>query len=172
MATSNKNNPKAFDRTICFTVFREWVETIQYMAETNSQQALDAFLVLSNFCLYGEEPAVESNPWGVAWPVVSAEARRSISNRRRGFGTEDTVLTDAIKAYHIAHPEASQRAIADTLHCSLGKVNSVLRSLPPLVDTLGNGSVNGTVSGEHSGLSVPPVEQEDWAIFGAPEEVF
>lgn len=118
---------KIFDRTICFTVFREWVETIQYMAETNPKQALDAFLVLSNFCLYGEEPAAESNPWGVAWPVVSAEARRSISNRRRGFGTEDTVLTDAIKAYHIAHPEATQRAIADALHCSLGKVNKVVR---------------------------------------------
>ena len=167
MATSTKNSQKAFDRTVCFTVFREWVETIQYMAETNPQQALDAFLVLSNFCLYGEEPAAESNPWGVAWPVVSAEARRSISNRRRGFGTEDTVLTDAIKAYRIAHPEATQRAIADALHCSLGKVNGVLRSLLPL----GDSPVGGTASAEHSGLSVPPVEQEDWAIFGAPVEV-
>lgn len=119
---------KIFDRTICFTVFREWVETIQYMAETNPQQALDAFLALSNFCLYGEEPAAESNPWGVAWPVVSAEARRSISNRRRGFGTEDTEKTEEIKAYRIAHPEATQRAIADALHCSLGKVNKVVRS--------------------------------------------
>lgn len=31
MATSSKNNPKAFDRTVCFTVFREWVETIYLM---------------------------------------------------------------------------------------------------------------------------------------------
>lgn len=28
MATSNKNSPKAFDRTVCFTVFCEWGETI------------------------------------------------------------------------------------------------------------------------------------------------
>jgi hypothetical protein len=60
----NMREKKIFDRTICFTVFREWVETIQYMAETDPQQALDAFLVLSNFCLYGEEPDAESNPLG------------------------------------------------------------------------------------------------------------
>lgn len=124
-----KKNQKAFDPTICFTFFQPWLEAIRTVSETDPQKAIDAFLVLGDYCLYGKEPSPGANPWGIAWPVISAEASRSINNRRRGFGTENTAQTEAIKNYRAEHPEATQHNIADAVHCSIGKVNKVIRSL-------------------------------------------
>lgn len=124
-----KQNKKEFDQTICFTFFQPWLEAIRTTAETDPQKAIDAFLVLGDYCLYGIEPDAERNPWGIAWPVISAEARRSIDNRRRGFGAENTALTEAIKNYHAEHPEATQMEIKKAVGCSIGKVNKVIRSL-------------------------------------------
>lgn len=118
-----------FDRSICFTFFQPWLEAIRSTAETDMQKALDALFVLGDYCLYAKEPDPNKNPWGMAWPVISAEARRSISNRRRGFGTEDVVLTEAIRNYYTKHPGITQQAVADALHCSIGKVNKVVRSI-------------------------------------------
>lgn len=129
MPISKKNSPKTFDQTICFTFFQPWLEAIRTVAETDPQKAIDAFLVLGDYCLYGKEPLPGENPWGIAWPVISAEAQRSINNRRRGFGTEHKALTEAIKNYHAEHPEATQQNIADAVRCSIGKVNKVIRSL-------------------------------------------
>lgn len=124
-----KQNKKAFDPTICFTFFQPWLEAIRTAAETDPQKAIDALLVLGDYCLYGKEPSPGENPWGIAWPVISAEASRSINNRRRGFGTENTVQTEAIKNYHAEHPEATQMEIKKAVGCSIGKVNKVIRSL-------------------------------------------
>lgn len=129
MSTSKKNSPKTFDQTVCFTCFAPWVESIRDLSEHDPQTALTAFFILADFCLYGIEPDPENNPWGFTWPVVSGEARRSINNRRRGFGAEDTALTKAILEYRAGHPSDTQKQIADALHCSAGKVNKVLRSV-------------------------------------------
>ena len=124
-----KKNQKAFDPTICFTFFQPWLEAIRTVAETDPQKAVDAFLVLGDYCLYGIEPDAGRNPWGIAWPVISAEAQRSINNRRRGFGTENIAQTEAIKNYRAEHPEATQMEIKKAVGCSIGKVNKVIRSL-------------------------------------------
>lgn len=124
-----KKNKKEFDQTICFTFFQPWLEAIRTTAESDPQKALDAFLVLGDYCLYGIEPSPGENPWGIAWPVISAEAQRSIDNRRRGFGVENTAQTEAIKNYHAEHPEATQMEIKKAVGCSIGKVNKVIRSL-------------------------------------------
>ena len=118
-----------FDRSICFTCFSPWVEGIRQQRQTDPQKAVDAFLVLADYCLYGMEPDPECNPWGMAWAAISAEARRSINNRRRGFGAEDVVQTEAIRRYYMEHPGITQKATAEALHCSVGKVNKVVRSL-------------------------------------------
>ena len=127
--SASKKNKKAFDQSICFTFFQPWLEAIRTVAETDPQKAIDAFLALGDYCLYGIEPDPERNPWGIAWPVISAEASRSINNRRRGFGAENTAQTEAIKNYRAEHPEATQMEIKKAVGCSIGKVNKVIRSL-------------------------------------------
>lgn len=124
-----------FDRSICFTCFSPWVEGIRQQRQTDPQKAVDAFLILADYCLYGTEPDPACNPWGMAWAAISAEARRSINNRRRGFGTENVEQTQAIQCYYIDHPEATQRAIAEAVGCSSGKVNTVVRRLRDSANT-------------------------------------
>lgn len=145
MSISKKNSPKTFDQTICFTFFQPWLEAIRTVAETDPQKAIDAFLVLGDYCLYGIEPYADRNPWGIAWPVISAEAKRSINNRRRGFGAENTAQTESIKNYHAEHPEATQQNIADAVHCSIGKVNKVIRSLDAGTDIHTDNSNNNVL---------------------------
>ena len=166
---SNKHSTDEFDRSVCFTFFSSWVETLHNIADYDQQAALTAFFILSDFCLYGIEPDPETNTWSFAWPLVEREARRSINNRRRGFGAEDVELSNAIRAYHAEHPEASQRAIARELCCSPSKVNKVLKAKPDQEspDPLNEGGVSGNGSGTRDSLSIYPVEQDEAEIFGA-----
>ena len=60
-----------------------WVESIRQQRQTDPGKAADAILVLADYCLYGKEPDQENNPWGIAWPVVSAEARQRFSGMTR-----------------------------------------------------------------------------------------
>lgn len=171
MSISKKNSPREFDRSICFTCFAPWVETVRIMAQESPETALRAFLTLADYCLYEAEPDPAENVWGAMWPIVEGEARRSINNRRRGFGTENVALSDAIRAYRAEHPEAPQRAIADALGCSLGKVSKTLRK--PVNALLADSlcSVHNDISNDN--LSLHPVEQDECEIFGFPiaEEV-
>jgi len=169
MSKSSKNSSEEFDRSVCFTCFSSWVEAIRSIADTDPRTAITAFLVLSDFCLYGIEPDPECNPWGFTWPVVEHEARRSINNRRRGFGSEDVEQSDAIRTYYADHPYATQRAIADAVGCSVGKVNKVLKSISlPTPSLEGCDSVHGNGSGDDIGLSLHPEEQNEHEIFGSP----
>ena len=125
----NKAPKKEFDQTICFTFFAPWVESIRGLAQEDPEKAVDAFLILSDYCLHGIEPEPQGNPWGFTWPIVAGEARRSIANRRRGFGAENTAQTESIKEYYQNHPEATQREIAEAVGCSLGKVGKVIKAV-------------------------------------------
>lgn len=172
MSISKKNSHQEFDQSVCFTCFAPWVESIRMMAEDSPETALRAFLTLSDYCLYGINPEAETNPWGAVWPIVEGEARRSINNRRRGFGSEDVALSDAIREYHSEHPEASQRAIAEALGCSVGKVNKTLRRAPGAtddgaVDGIGT-NVHNDISNDIDTLSLHVVEQNECEVFGFP----
>lgn len=177
MSISAKNSPKEFDRSVCFTCFAPWVETVRLMAVENPQKAVEAFLTLSDYCLYGTEPDPLENVWGAMWPIVEGEARRSIANRRRGFGSEDVALSDAIREYAAGHPGASQRAIAEALGCSLGKVNKTLKKAVSAVPDGGadvtDTYVHNDISNDTCNLSLHPVEQNECEVFGFPlcEEV-
>lgn len=126
----------SFDRTILFSCFRTWVESIRLQSKTDPQKALDCFFVLADYCLYGEEPAADANPWGASWPIVRHEADRSIQNRSRRFGREDTDLHNKVKQIYLENPRFSQRKIASLAGCSLSTVNKVLQRL---VNTGGSG---------------------------------
>lgn len=162
---SNKHSADEFDRSICFSCFSTWVDALRTLAVNDTQAALDAFFILSDFCLYGLEPDPENNPWSIAWPIVRDEARRSINNRRRGFGAEDVALSDAIRKYHAEYPEASQRAIAEAVGCSVGKVNKTLKAAPPNTPVVG--TVHGNGSSEYNNPFSDGVEQNETEIFGA-----
>lgn len=174
-------NTQEFDRTVCYSCFSTWVDAIRMMAQESPERAVGAFLTLSDYCLYGVQPEPEGNPWGFMWPIVEGEAKRSIANRRRGFGSEDVELSDAIRAYSAEHPDASQRAIADALGCSLGKVNKALQKPAGAIPVTGDGAVTDNVhvnvSHEHSvdgdGLFPHSVNKTECEIFGFPisEEV-
>lgn len=125
----------SFDRTILFSCFRTWVESIRVQSKSDPQKALNCFLVLADYCLYGEEPTADTNPWGAAWPIVQHEADLSIKNRSRRFGREDVDLHDKIKKIYLENPSLSQRAIAAHAGCSLGTVNKVLQRLANTGDT-------------------------------------
>lgn len=163
MSISKKNSPKEFDQSVCYTCFAPWVESIRMMAEDSPETALKAFLALSDYCLYGITPEPKSNPWGALWPVIEGEAKRSIANRRRGFGTENVIQSDAIREYHSEHPQATQREIAEAVGCSLWKVNKVLKQ------TKTPACYGGTESGNNIDiLSLHLPEQNECEVFGFP----
>ena len=125
-----KARQKVYDRSICFTCFRDYVDALQGIEQTaGAETAFSAFKILADYCLYGIDPDPANNPWGWAWCLVEQKARNSENNRRRGFGAENVELTQAIQHYYIEHPDATQRAIAEAVGCSHGKVNKVVRSL-------------------------------------------
>lgn len=172
MSISAKNSNREFDRSVCFTCFAPWVETVRLMAQDSPETALRAFLTLADYCLYGAEPDPVENIWGAMWPIVEGEAKRSITNRRRGFGTEDVALSDAIREYAAGHPGASQRAIAEALGCSLGKVNKTLKRAVSAVPDGGTDVtdtyVHNDISNDTYNLSLHPVEQNECEVFGFP----
>lgn len=53
-----------FDRTILFSCFSPWVESIRQQRQTDPEKAVDAFLALADYCLYAKEPDPATNPWG------------------------------------------------------------------------------------------------------------
>lgn len=177
MSISNKHSADEFDRSVCFTFFPSWVNALRKLSDTDPQAALDAFFILSDYCLYDTEPDPKSNPWGFAWPVIKDEAIRSINNRRRGFGREDVAMSDAIRAYHAENPDATQREIADFVGCSTGKVNKVLKAAPHGAPGDVSGSVhvhvhdNNNGNGEYNSPLFHSVNKNEEEIFGTiPDE--
>lgn len=147
-----------FDRSLCFNCFRPWVESIEKQRETDPKKALDAFLVLAHYCLYGEEPDPDpsKNPWGMAWPAIKQGADSSIKNRSRRFGTEDIDKHELIRLYYLEHQGSTQREIAAATGCSLGLVNKVLQRL----DNTGVPGVCSIDYNSNSNPRVPVLEQK------------
>ena len=117
-----------FDRSLCFNCFRPWVESIEKQRETDPKKALDAFLVLAHYCLYGEEPDPDpsKNPWGMAWPAIKQGADSSIKNRSRRFGTEDIDKHELIRLYYLEHQDSTQREIAVVTGSAIADVYTML----------------------------------------------
>lgn len=138
--TAPAQNPTAkaaFDRTVCFTCFGDYVDTLKMIAaQQGAEIAYAAFEILADYCLYGIEPDPDSNPWGLVWPIVERRARLSINNRRRGFGTPDKELAERIREYAAENPEATQRQIADAVDCHRNTVSKTLRDDAALHDSL------------------------------------
>lgn len=140
---TDKKTKAAFDQTICFTCFETWVDIIKEIeTQKGADAALDAFLVLADYCLYGTEPDPETNPWGVFWILAKRQAKNSINNRRRGFGVTNEEQTADIEKYYDENPDATYQAIAAAVGCSVGKVYKIVKPLREalLTDSVGAGS--------------------------------
>lgn len=145
-----------FDRTILFSCFSPWVESIRQQRQTDPEKAADAFLALADYCLYAKEPDPATNPWGMAWPTVKHDADASIKNRSRRFGTEDIDKHELIRLYRLEHQGSTQREIAAATGCSLGLVNKVLQRL----DNTGVPVVCSIDYNSNSNPRVPVLEQK------------
>lgn len=141
MKNQSSNTPTpaaraAFDRTVCFTCFGDYVDTLKAIADQSGAEiAYAAFEILADYCLYGIEPDPESNPWGLVWPIVERRARNSMNNRRRGFGTPDTDLAERVRDYAAEHPEATQQQIAEAVDCHRHTVRKYLLDDGSLYDS-------------------------------------
>lgn len=174
---TNPNTPHpdlgSFDRTILFSCFSPWVESIREQYKTDPAKAALAFLVLADYCLYGIEPDPTTNPWGMAWRSIKHDADSSIKNRSRRFGTEDIDKHEQIIRFYLEHPDATQREIVAATGCSLGLVNKVVKKLKS-VDSSGACSIDYSSNSNPRG---PVLEQStvtcdnepsDYEVFGPP----
>lgn len=145
--TAPAQNPTAktaFDRTVCFTFFGDYLAALEGIEQTNgAESAYTAFKILARFSLYGEQPDPANNPWGFAWPMVERKARDNISRRKQAIEGGDSALTKAILEYAAENPEATQQAIADALSCHRNTVGNVLRKERAALSNLSLDSSSG-----------------------------
>ena len=120
-----EKNKKEFDRSVCFTFFNSYLEqAIEVEKNFGAVEAYKYLKSLAEYGLYGiesSEPIIKMLVCGLKNTIDANQAKRA-----QGFSREDTEKTKAILNYKAEHPEATQRTIANAVHCSLGKVNSVL----------------------------------------------
>lgn len=120
-----------FDRSICFTFFGNWLESLEAMENEHSADdtAYQMFKTIARYSLFGEEPVPETNSvLGIMWPILRREIDSSVSNRRRGFlDPEPTEKQKEIIARYVDSPWMSQRDIADELGVSKTTVNSTIQ---------------------------------------------
>jgi len=122
---------KVFDRTICFTFFGNWLDSLEQMENEHSDQdaAYQMFKMIANYSLYEQEPELGDNPvCGALWPLLKREIDSSVQNRKRGFAVMGpTEKQIEIIRTHIKYPDASQRDLAEMLGVSKTTVNQAIQ---------------------------------------------
>lgn len=120
---------KEFDRSICFTFYKEWAETVKEIEEEYGVEESYKFLMaIINYALYEEEPE-KKGLIKLFFPTLKEKIDASQKNRARGFSREDKEMTAKIIEYKKANPNASYRQIAEALGCGKTKVGDVLKGM-------------------------------------------
>ena len=127
---------KNYDRSVCFTMYRNWVE-IGY--EIEEAFGIEASLTwrkfIENYCLYGNAPEWESLPkeyalvLKLAWIGIQGNVDAELAKRKKYFKEEE--LNDqqrAVIQYMVEHHESSGRACAKALGLNPSTVNNWLRN--------------------------------------------
>ena len=127
---------KAFDSTVCFTIFGSWDEAIANL-ETEADKHSPAHMLyraIASYSLYGDEPDFDSLDPATRlamkslWKVVSGDIDVSISKRQKGFAPEKpSVAQEAIIKEYIKRPDASIREIAEVTGTSKSTVERTKR---------------------------------------------
>lgn len=118
-------NNKEFNRAACFTFFESYLEQAKQIKEQFGAEAAANYLIgIADYALYAEEPTDPLAKVFVSGLKNAIDAGQE--KRARGFNQENTMQTEAIKKYKLAHPSASYREIAAAVGCGKSKVGKVL----------------------------------------------
>ena len=118
-----------FKRNICFSFFEDYRLTAKEIEEDFGKAAVaDFYNAIIDYALYEQEPILKGAVKYV-WPTIKTTIDKSIEKRSCGFGKTDVDKTNAVLKYLEEHPNASQREVSKATNISLGKVNSVFKTL-------------------------------------------
>lgn len=122
-------NNKEFNRAKAFTFYAEWSEIADMLeADYGAEVSNEFYKAIKNYALFSIEPVL-SAPIKYLWPQLKEKIDASQAHRARGFYREDKELTKLILELREMNPNATQREIAETIGCSIGKVNKVLKNI-------------------------------------------
>ena len=122
-------NKKAFNPTICFTFFGNWVEAIERCEKVSEHAAYRLFKAIAYYSMYDEVPNFEDDPLlSVSWAILEREIDISLSRRIRNFADDEAnEKYQAIVKAKIANPSAHVREIAAISGTDKSMVSRVLR---------------------------------------------
>lgn len=133
---SSGKSDKNYDRSVCFTMYRNWVETGYVIEEAYGIEAsLTWRKLIENYCLYGNAPEWESLPeeytlpLKLAWNGIQGNVDAELAKRKKYFKEEElNEQQKAVIQYKVEHPESSGRACAKALGMNPSTVNNWLRN--------------------------------------------
>jgi len=149
------NNVKEFDRGVCYTFFNSYLEQAkEIQKQLGYEIAYEFFIAITEYALYQKE---HENPMVRMLYIGLKDTIDANQNRReKGFSKADIETTKQILQYRADHPSATQRDIAKALDCSLGKVNSALKSNNANVNDNSNSNLNTNNNGVNVNMNTSP----------------
>ena len=122
----SKNNEE-FDRSRCFTFFKDYHEQIMLVKEQYGlEKAFEVYEAIVNYGLYEKEitdPKIKLLTGATTFANIESSQRK----RSSCFAGEDLEMSRSIILMHLDHPEYSQNKIMKLLKTSKGKVNKTLQ---------------------------------------------
>ncbi len=129
--TKDRKEKRPFIREACFTVFGDWVSTIEHLEteqDTNSA-AYMLFKAIANYSLYNIAPDFKHFPQlSIFWPMLERQIDSSVDRRSKNFADEESderrqEIIDIIER----HPEYSCREIEKLTGIGKSTVNRIQR---------------------------------------------
>lgn len=122
---------RPFIREACFTVFGDWVSTIERLEteQDANSAAYRLFKAIANYSLYDITPDFEHFPQlAIFWPMLERQIDSSVDRRSKNFADEegDERRQEVIGIIE-AHPEYSCREIEKLTGVSKSTINRIQR---------------------------------------------
>lgn len=122
---------RPFIREACFTVFGDWVSTIEQLEteQDANSAAYTLFKAIADYSLYDIAPNFEPFPQlAIFWPMLERQIDSSVDRRSKNFADEESderrqEVIDIIES----HPEYSCREIEKLTGISKSTVNRIQR---------------------------------------------
>lgn len=126
---NKEQNKKEFDRSICFTFYKDFHEQIMDVKrDFGIEQAFEVYEAIVNYGLYGKEIEKGRLRTLVGNTTIS-KVESSQENRSRWFNGENFEQTKLVVEYMRDHPGATQRTIAAATGVGKTKVGKVQKNI-------------------------------------------
>ena len=120
---------KEFDRSICFTFYKDFHEQIMDVKrDFGLEEAFEVYEAIANYGLFGTEIEKGRIRTLVSNSTIS-KIENSQENRAKWFNGENFEQTKVVAEYMRDHPNASQRAIASATGTGKTKVGKVQKNI-------------------------------------------